>query len=230
MLVKGRFSLVCVFLSVLSLSMFPPGFAAAPEFKVISVEGEVLHVVDGKDPVGLKAGDALPAESGRIVTMEDGIVKLAFPNGKEFQLMQNAMMFLSAKAQTLEDACAAVGSVRERTVVFLKPSNGSTLPSGKPLQVILGIDLSSSHFKNVSKCSLKIRESGESGSGKVLAQFSIPEEKKIRTGDLQYRTYKLEIKVAPTKAGDFDLFVETVETPLGKALKPECAVSFEKGR
>jgi hypothetical protein len=222
-----RFALFFVWcLGLPMMAALAQGTAEAP-FKALAVEGEVLLVADGKDPVPVNSGDALPVGAGRLVTLETGAVKLAFPNGKEFQLMQNSMMFLAPGAQTLEDACAAVGAVREPTVVFLQPANGATLPAGKPVTLLFGANLNSPHFKGIAELSLKMIESGAKGSGKGVAKLTLPAQRPAAAEKPLFHTFRVTLNEDLAKAGDFDFFVETIDKPLGKPVKPELSLTFE---
>ncbi|MBF0498678.1 MAG: hypothetical protein HQM09_00985 [Candidatus Riflebacteria bacterium] len=192
-------------------------------FKVIKIDGGVLHLIDGKDPVPVKTGEEI--SGGKLVTLEDGTVKFTFPGGKESVLESNSMMELVKGVDSVADACAAVGAVREPTLVFLQPDGKKKLAAAKPFQMIIGINMNSEHFRNIATLSIKL-VSDEDSSGKTIAQLSLPKEVKTPSDKPWYRSYKVEV-VQKIKAGDYECVIETVENPVGKKVKPSLPLTFE---
>jgi len=202
-------------------TVFGEGF-----FQINSTKGEVLLVVGEDEPKPVKANDKIPSGDARLVTLEDSSAKILFPNGKEFEVFANSMLVLAPGIDTMENACASVGGVRETTVVFLSPPDGTTVSCGSPLSVILGINTRSQVFKDLPSVVVKLIPN-EKSRGPVVATLALPAHSG-GGGTPNLRSYRFSIDTNNIKPGDYDLVVETVDTPIGKKVKPVWGISFER--
>lgn len=199
--------------------------AEEQSFGIQGVEGEVLHAIDGKEPLALKNGDIVTG--GRLVTLDEGTAKIKFPNGQEFQVPPHSVLFLDPKCATLDDACAAAAAIRDPSVLFIQPLKNGKIPVGKEFQAVIGIYLENALLKDVSKVTLQAAPIGESRLTE-LASFDLPKPQKSADGKPRFDMVKVKVLKTPEKPGDYELFLKTVETPSGKKFGKPLSVSFVK--
>ncbi len=188
-------------------------------FKVDNIQGEVMQILDGQDPKMLKSGDRITG--GKLVTLEDSSTKLTFPDGKDYPVPANTLLFLDPKCNTLEGSVAAAAAIRDPSVHFVIPGENAVLPLNKPFSLIVGINLEGGNVKGVDSFSINAVSIDDPDKSIELGQI------KAKPGKSPLSFSKSEVSKTPGKAGEYELIIKTIEKPIGKQIGKSRAVSFK---
>jgi hypothetical protein len=196
---------VLVFLFSLS-SFVLCGMDAA--FTIEKATGEVFHVLDGDAPRLLKPGEKI--SGGRLAVMEESSAEVTFPNGTRYPIPQNTLLLLDPTCETLENACAAAGGIRDRSTLFLQPVDQQAMKAGEAFPVLVAVD--ASRITDVATLSLAVAaiDDIDKKNPKTLLEFSAIGKPETKPGMLGYRLFHLEVPKAPSREGEYVLFVKPV--------------------
>lgn len=222
----NRTTLLRLALALTLVFVFAAAPALADSFVVKKADGEVFHVLDGQPPQPVAAGAAV--SGGRLVVMEDAAAELVFPNQKSFAVPAGTVVYLDPAATDLQNACAGSMAIRDRTVLLVAPAEKEKLAAGRKLDVLLGIDPAAAVVRGVTRFALVASHDDDEGAPveAVLKVFDVRPARGGRAPTSPYVLYRFTTDV-PLARGAYELFVKTVEEPVGKKIGKSVSVGVQ---
>ena len=196
-------------------------------FTIISCQGEVVYVPDGKEePQAVQTQQTL--SGGRFITLDEGRAEIKFPGGKSYSVPPNTLLMLDPKFDSLDSACAAAAAIRDRTVIFVKPEENASILSGTPMSVMLGVQMDSSAVKEAERLALIASREDDSGKSREVELQKLPTaEGKSPIGSMGYRFLRVTSN-APLEPGEYTLYVKAFNGAGNKKIGKDRVINVVK--